>query len=402
MEIANSVQPKYSRVILKSGKEQSLLRFHPWIFSGAIQEIAGRVEEGDVVEVVSGKNEFLAMGHVQVGSIAVRIFSFEKVEPDFDFWKGKLDRALDVRKKLGLVDNELTNVYRLVHGEGDGMPGLIVDFYNGTAVMQAHSAGMFLIRDTIAKALKEVMGDRLVAVYDKSEKTVPFKADLEPKDGYLLGESKVFEVQEYGNRFNVDWVEGQKTGFFVDQRENRRLVQEYSHGRSVLNMFCYSGGFSFYAMRGGAKLVHSVDSSAKAIELTNENVKLNFPEDTRHEAFVADAFDFMDKNKDKYDLIILDPPAFAKHRGALPQALKGYKRLNLKAFQQIAPGGILFTFSCSQVVTKDKFREAVFSAAAISGRKVRILNQLVQPADHPVDMYHPEGEYLKGLVLYVE
>ena len=393
---------KYSRVILKSGKEQSLLRFHPWIFSGAIQEIVGRVEEGDVVEVVSSKKEFLAMGHVQVGSIAVRIFSFEKVEPDFNFWKGKLDRALDVRKKLGLVDNSDTNVYRLVHGEGDGMPGLIVDFYNGTAVMQAHSAGMYVIRETIAKALKEVMGERLVAVYDKSEKTVPFKADLEPKDGYLLGESKVFEVQEHGNRFNVDWVEGQKTGFFVDQRENRRLVQEYSKDRSVLNMFCYSGGFSFYAMRGGAKMVHSVDSSAKAIDLTNENVKLNFQEDTRHEAFVADCFDYMDKDKDKYDLIILDPPAFAKHRGALPQALKGYKRLNLKAFQQIAPGGILFTFSCSQVVTKDKFREAVFSAAAISGRKVRILNQLVQPADHPVDMYHPEGEYLKGLVLYVE
>jgi 23S rRNA (cytosine1962-C5)-methyltransferase len=393
---------KYSRVILKSGKEQSLQRFHPWIFSGAIQEIVGRVEEGDVVEVVSSKKEFLAMGHVQVGSIAVRIFSFDKVEPDFNFWKGKLDRALDVRKKLGLVDNSDTNVYRLVHGEGDGMPGLIVDFYNGTAVMQAHSAGMYVIRETIAKALKEVMGDRLVAVYDKSEKTVPFKADLEPKDAYLLGESKVFEVQEHGNRFNVDWVEGQKTGFFVDQRENRRLVQEYSKDRSVLNMFCYSGGFSFYAMRGGAKMVHSVDSSAKAIDLTNENVKLNFPGDTRHEAFVADCFDYMDKNKDKYDLIILDPPAFAKHRGALPQALKGYKRLNLKAFQQIASGGILFTFSCSQVVTKDKFREAVFSAAAISGRKVRILNQLVQPADHPVDMYHPEGEYLKGLVLYVE
>jgi 23S rRNA (cytosine1962-C5)-methyltransferase len=395
-------QSKYSRVILKSGKEQSLQRFHPWVFSGAIKEIEGRVEEGDVVEVVSNRNEFLAMGHVQIGSIAVRIFSFEKVEPNFEFWKGKLDRALDVRKKLGLVDNDQTNVYRLVHGEGDGLPGLIVDFYNGTAVMQAHSAGMYVIRDTIAKALKEVMGDRLVAVYDKSEKTVPFKAGLEAKDEYLLGKSEVFEVQEYSNRFKVDWVEGQKTGFFVDQRENRRLVQEYSHNRSVLNMFCYSGGFSFYAMRGGANLVHSVDSSAKAIDLTNENVKLNFPEDSRHGAFVADCFDYMDKNKDKYDLIILDPPAFAKHRGALPQALKGYKRLNLKAFQQIAPGGILFTFSCSQVVTKDKFREAVFSAAAISGRKVRILNQLVQPADHPVDMYHPEGEYLKGLVLYVE
>lgn len=392
----------YSRVILKSGKEQSLQRFHPWVFSGAINEIQGRVEEGDVVEVFSAKNEFLAMGHCQIGSIAVRIFSFEKVEPDFNFWKNKLFNAFEVRKKLGLADNPHTNVYRLVHGEGDGMSGLIVDFYNGTAVMQAHSAGMFVIRETIAKALKEVLGERLDAVYDKSEKTVPFKADLQAKDQYLLGESKNFEVLENGNRFNVDWVEGQKTGFFVDQRENRKLVQDYSKDRKVLNMFCYSGGFSFYAMRGGAQMVHSVDSSAKAIDLTNENVKLNFPEDTRHEAFVADCFEYMDQNKGKYDLIILDPPAFAKHRGALVQALKGYKRLNLKAFQQIAPGGIMFTFSCSQVVPKDKFREAVFSAAAISGRKVRILNQLVQPADHPVDMYHPEGEYLKGLVLYVE
>lgn len=392
----------YSRVVLKPGKEQSLQRFHPWIFSGAVQEIKGRVEEGDVVEVVSSKGDFLAMGHCQIGSIAVRVISFEKVEPDFYFWKMKLSHAFEVRKKLGLADNPETNVYRLVHGEGDGMPGLIVDFYNGTAVMQAHSAGMYVIRETIAKALKEVLGDRLDAVYDKSEKTVPFKADLGAKDQYLLGESRNFEVKENGNRFNVDWVLGQKTGFFVDQRDNRHLVQEYSKDRKVLNMFCYSGGFSFYAMKGGASLVHSVDSSAKAIELTNENVKLNFDKDTRHEAFVADCFEYLDQNKGKYDLIILDPPAFAKHRGALAQALKGYKRLNLKAFQQIAPGGIIFTFSCSQVVTKDKFREAVFSAAAISGRKVRILNQLVQPADHPVDIYHPEGEYLKGLVLYVE
>jgi len=258
---------------LKQGKEQSLQRFHPWVFSGAIHEINGRVEEGDVVEVVSSRGEFLALGHCQVGSIAVRIFSFGKVDPDFNFWKGKLDRALDLRKKLGLVDYPKTNVYRLVHGEGDGMPGLIVDFYNGTAVLQAHSAGMFLIRETLAQALKEVMGDRLVAVYDKSEKTVPFKADLDPKDGYLLGESKVFEVQEYGNRFKVDWVEGQKTGFFVDQRENRRLVQEYSQNRSVLNMFCYSGGFSFYSMRGGASLPHSVVSSPKSLTMNIENVK---------------------------------------------------------------------------------------------------------------------------------
>jgi 23S rRNA (cytosine1962-C5)-methyltransferase len=393
---------QFSQVVLKSGKEQSLKRFHPWVFSGAIKEIKGRVEEGDVVEVVSNNNEFLALGHVQPDSIAVRIFSFEKVDPDFNFWKNKLEKAFDVRVKLGLADNPDTNVYRLVYGEGDGLPGLIVDFYNGTAVLQAHSAGIFLIREMLAKALKEVMGDRLSAVYDKSEKTVPYKAGLNAKDGYLIGQSESFEVLEYGNRFKVDWVEGQKTGFFVDQRENRKLVQEYANGRNVLNMFCYTGGFSFYALRGGANLVHSVDASAKAIDLTNENVKLNFPGDTRHEAFVADAFDFMDRSKDKYDLIILDPPAFAKHMGALSQALKGYKRLNLKAFQQIASGGILFTFSCSQVVGRDKFREAVFSAAAISGRKVRILNQLVQPADHPVDIYHPEGEYLKGLVLYVE
>jgi 23S rRNA (cytosine1962-C5)-methyltransferase len=392
----------YSRVILRSGKEQSLLRFHPWVFSGAIKEIRGSVAEGDVVEVYSNRNEFLGMGHYQIGSIAVRIFSFQPVTPDAEFWKDKLQKAFDVRVQLGLIDNPETNVFRLVHGEGDGMPGLIVDFYNGTAVMQSHSVGMYLIRETLSAALQQIMGSRLKAVYDKSEKTMPFKADVKPVDGYLFGKSESFEVSEYNNRFKVDWVEGQKTGFFVDQRENRRLVREYSKGRRVLNMFCYSGGFSFYAMQGGAELVHSVDASEKAIELTRANVELNFPNDARHEAFAVDAFDFMKDIKDKYDLIILDPPAFAKHRNALDQALKGYKRLNARAFDQIAPGGILFTFSCSQVVTKDKFREAVFSGAAISGRKVRILHQLVQPADHPIDMYHPEGEYLKGLVLYVE
>ncbi len=392
----------YSRVILRSGKEQSLLRFHPWVFSGAIKEIRGSVAEGDVVEVYSNRNEFLGMGHYQIGSIAVRIFSFQPVTPDAEFWKDKLQKAFDVRVQLGLIDNPETNVFRLVHGEGDGMPGLIVDFYNGTAVMQSHSVGMYLIRGTLSAALQQIMGSRLKAVYNKSEKTMPFKADVKPVDGYLFGKSESFEVSEYNNRFKVDWVEGQKTGFFVDQRENRRLVREYSKGRRVLNMFCYSGGFSFYAMQGGAELVHSVDASEKAIELTRANVELNFPNDARHEAFAVDAFDFMKDIKDKYDLIILDPPAFAKHRNALDQALKGYKRLNARAFDQIAPGGILFTFSCSQVVTKDKFREAVFSGAAISGRKVRILHQLVQPADHPIDMYHPEGEYLKGLVLYVE
>ena len=291
----------------------------------------------------------------------------------------------------------------LIHAEGDGMPGLIVDFYNGTAVMQMHSVGMFLIREELVKALKEVLGDKLNAVYDKSAKTLPFKAEINPEDGFLLGQrSAVNEVLEYGLKFKVDWEEGQKTGFFIDQRENRRLVQHYAAGRDVLNMFCYTGGFSFYAMKGGAKSVHSVDSSAKAIDLTNENVTLNFGDDARHKAFVADGFEYLKDIKDKYDCIILDPPAFAKHRDTLPQALKGYKRINTRAFEQIRGGGVLFTFSCSQVVSKDKFREAVFSAAAISGRNVRILHQLSQPTDHPVNIYHPESEYLKGLVLYVE
>jgi len=282
------------------------------------------------------------------------------------------------------------------------MPGLIVDFYNGTAVLQAHTVGMWLIRELLAEAMKVVLGDLLTAVYDKSSKTLPFKASIEPMDGYLYGGHTTREVMEDGSRFLVDWEEGQKTGFFVDQRENRKLLSDYAFGKDVLNMFCYTGGFSFSAMRGGANLVHSVDSSAKAIELTNENVELNFPEDSRHEAFIADAFDFMKDINYKYDLIILDPPAFAKHKNVLNQALQGYKKLNSRAFQQIRPGGVLFTFSCSQVVTKTNFREAVFSAAAISKRNVRILHQLSQPGDHPINIYHPEGEYLKGLVLYVE
>ncbi len=393
---------KYTPVVLKSGKDQSAKRFHPWIFSGAIKKIKGPVAEGDVVAVYSNHDEFLGLGHYQVGSIAVRLFSFTEVDPGFHFWKKKLQQAYILREKLGLADSENTNVYRLVHAEGDSMPGVIIDFYNGTAVMQFHSIGMYHIRMELARALKEIYGDKLKAVYDKSEKTIPFKSKIEAKDGYLLGHSENSEVLEYGNRFMVDWEQGQKTGFFVDQRENRRLVEKYSKGRTVLNMFCYSGGFSFYAMRGGAKLVHSVDSSAKAIDLTNGNVRLNFPDDSRHEAFAADAFEFIADIKDKYDLIILDPPAFAKHRDALHHALQGYKKLNAKAFEQIKPGGIVFTFSCSQVVSKEKFREAVFSAAAISGRQIRVVDQLSQPADHPVNIYHPEGEYLKGLILYVE
>lgn len=389
-------------VVLNKGKEQSLKRFHPWVFSGAINKITAKVQEGDLVRVVSADNEYLGTGHCQIGSIAVRILTFSDEAIDHNFWKRVLGEAVNLRASLGLINNPSTNVFRLVHGEGDGLPGLIVDYYNGTAVFQAHSVGMYLVRKELAEILKELLGNKLNAVYDKSDKTLPFKADLEPLNGYLQGKSEATIVKEYGNAFHVDWVEGQKTGFFVDQRENRRLVREFSQNRDVLNMFCYSGGFSFYAMQGGARMVHSVDASAKAIELTRQNVALNFPGDDRHEAYVADAFEFMRDIKNKYDLIVLDPPAFAKHRGALNQALQAYKRINAKAFEQIRPGGIVFTFSCSQVVSKEKFREAVFSGAAISGRKVRILHQLTQPADHPVSIYHPEGEYLKGLVLYVD
>lgn len=393
---------KLASFFLKPGKEQSLKRFHPWVFSGAIAKAEGKPQEGDLVNVYAASGEFLAMGHCQVGSIAVRILSFEPVEANYAFWKSKIEKALNLRKSLGLTENTETNVFRLVHAEGDGMPGLVIDFYNGTAVIQLHTVGMFLACESIVKALKEVLGEKLKAVYDKSEKSLPYKAEVSSYDGYLMGGSGENEVVEHGLRFTVDWEEGQKTGFFIDQRENRRLVQQFAQNRDVLNMFCYTGGFSFYAMKGGAKLVHSVDSSAKAIELTNQNVELNFAGDTRHEAFVADAFEFMRDIKDTYDLIILDPPAFAKHRGAVHQALQAYKRINTRAFEQIRSGGIVFTFSCSQVVSKEKFREAVFSAAAISGRNVRILHQLTQPADHPVSIYHPEGEYLKGLVLYVE
>jgi 23S rRNA (cytosine1962-C5)-methyltransferase len=392
----------FNRVILKKGKEESLLRFHPWVFSGAINKIDGTVEEGDVVTVYSSDDKFLGLGHCAIGSIAVRLFSFQEVTPDLNFWKSRIKAAFDLRKRTGLIGNSHTNVYRLVHGEGDNLPGLIIDFYNGTAVLQAHSVGMWLIRDILVEALKSVLGESLMAVYDKSSKTLPFKASVQPVDGYLFGNKLSSEVLEYGNRMLVDWEDGQKTGFFIDQRENRKLLSEYSHGKDVLNMFCYTGGFSVYAMQGSAELVHSVDASSKAVEFTNQNVELNFPGDRRHTAFVADAFDFMQEIKDKYDLIVLDPPAFAKHRNALNQALQGYKRLNLRAFQQIRPRGILFTFSCSQVVTKTMFREAVFSAAAISKRNVRILMQLTQPGDHSVSIYHPEGEYLKGLVLYVE
>ena len=393
----------YKKVYLKPGKEESLKRFHPWVFSGAIARLEGEPEEGEIVDVYTSKKEFIACGHFQIGSIAVRVLSFVQETIDHEFWVRKLAVAKDLRVALGLIGNPQNNTYRLVHGEGDNLPGLIIDVYNHTAVMQAHSAGMHVYRMEIADALSEVMGDVIENIYYKSETTLPFKADLlSTENGFIKGGSPENVAMENGLKFHVDWLKGQKTGFFVDQRENRHLLERYAKGRNVLNMFCYTGGFSFYAMRGGANLVHSVDSSAKAIDLTNENVELNFPGDARHKAYAEDAFKYLDRMGDQYDLIILDPPAFAKHRDALRNALRGYTKLNAKAFEKIRPGGILFTFSCSQVVNKENFRNAVFTAAAQSGRSVRILHQLTQPGDHPVNIYHPEGEYLKGLVLYVE
>ena len=402
----------YKTIILKKGKESSLLRFHPWIFSGAIQAIDDDVEEGDTVRVLSHDKQFLAVGHYQIGSIAVRVLSFEDITIDGDFWRERLQKAYEVRKAIGVIrrpsassvriDTNINTTYRLVHGEGDNLPGLIIDIYDDTAVMQAHSVGMHVCRQEIAEALVDVMGQSLHAIYYKSETTLPFKANLGQENGFIYGSTENNIAIENGLKFHIDWLKGQKTGFFVDQRDNRALLEHYSKGRSVLNMFCYTGGFSVYALRGGAKLVHSVDSSAKAIELTRANVELNFPGDKRHEAYAEDAFKYLDEHDDTYDLIILDPPAFAKHRKALRNGLRGYTRLNVKGLQKIRHGGILFTFSCSQVVTKENFREAVFTAAAQTGRRVRILHQLHQPADHPINIYHPEGEYLKGLVLYVE
>lgn len=392
----------YCKIFLKPKKEESLLRFHPWVFSGAIQSIEGNPEEGDLVEVYGTNQRFLAIGHYQIGSIAVRILSFKPITIDADFWVERIRVAYAIRRELGLAGVENNNTFRLIHGEGDNLPGLVIDMYAHTAVMQAHSVGMHYARHEIAEALKTVLGDTLQNIYYKSEATLPYKANLGSEDGYLYGGEVEDIATENGLKFCVDWQKGQKTGFFVDQRENRSLLERYAKGHSVLNMFCYTGGFSFYAMRGGAEVVHSVDSSAKAISLTNKNVELNFPGDLRHKAFAEDAFKYLDRMGDQYDLIVLDPPAFAKHRDALRNALQGYRKLNVKAFEKIKPGGILFTFSCSQAVSKENFRTAVFTAAAMSGRSVRILHQLTQPADHPVSIYHPEGEYLKGLVLYVE
>jgi 23S rRNA (cytosine1962-C5)-methyltransferase len=392
---------KYKQIWLKRGKDESLKRFHPWVFSGAIQKMDEGIEEGEEVRVVTNAGDFIAVGHYQEGSIAVRVLSFSDVLIDDEFWHSRLSSALKMRQAIGIADNPDNNTYRLVHGEGDNLPGLIIDVYGQTAVMQAHSIGMHLCRKDVARALIDVMESRISHVYYKSETTLPFMT-AEDMNGFLYGNSDDNIATENGLKFRVDWLKGQKTGFFVDQRENRSLLEHYAKGKRVLNMFCYTGGFSFYAMRGGAELVHSVDSSAKAIELTKENVELNFPGDARHQAYCEDAFKYLEQTDSNYNLIILDPPAFAKHRGALHNALKGYTRLNQKAFEKIEKGGILFTFSCSQVVTKDHFRNAVFTAAALAKRKVRILHQLHQPADHPINIYHPEGEYLKGLVLYVE
>ncbi len=393
---------KYRQIYLKKGKEDSLKRFHPWVFSGAIKHAEPGIEEGDIVKVLTDSGEFIALGHYQIGSIAVRVLSFQECDIDSLFWQSKLQSALEVRLCIGVADSSDNNTYRLVHGEGDNLPGLVIDIYGKTAVMQAHSVGMHVCRNEIANSLVTVMGNRIDNIYYKSETTLPYKAELGQENGFVYGNSEDNIAIENGLKFHVDWLKGQKTGFFVDQRENRALLESYARGRKVLNMFCYTGGFSFYAMRGGAELVHSVDSSAKAIELTERNVELNYPGDNRHAAYCADAFKYLEESGNNYDLIILDPPAFAKHRAALHNALKGYTRLNVKAFEKIKPGGILFTFSCSQIVTKDNFRNAVFTAAAMAKRNVRIMHQLHQPADHPVNIYHPEGEYLKGLVLYVE
>ncbi len=387
---------------LKPKKEESILRHHPWVFSGAIATLPNDLEEGELVKVLSADGRALGIGHFQIGSIAVRLLQFGDRDFPEDFFRQRLDAAFRLRQALGLIRPD-NNCYRLVHGEGDFLPGLVIDIYGDTAVLQAHSPGMHYERMRIARALTEIPEARIRNVYYKSETTLPYKARLDPQNNYLIGKFDGNIAIENGLKFNIDWLKGQKTGFFVDQRENRALLEKFAHGRNVLNMFCYTGGFSVYAMRGGAAQVDSVDSSAKAAALTDANIELNFPGDPRHKTHAVDAFKFLaDMEKDKYDLIILDPPAFAKHRSALKNGLIGYRKLNAKAFEKIKSGGILFTFSCSQVVTREMFRLAVFTAASQSGRKVRILHQLTQPADHPVDISHPEGEYLKGLVLYVE
>lgn len=396
----------YPTLYLKNKKEESLLRFHPWIFSGALQlpKEEEKLQDGETVRVCTAKGDYIATGHYQKGSISVRVLSFEDEEINLSFWIDRIKSAYEMRKVIGLVEPEKNNTFRLIHGEGDHLPGLVIDCYGNTAVIQAHSVGMHLNRQEIGEALLTVLGDTIQNIYYKSETTLTNRKEGTVTNGFLKGDagSSSQVGMENGLRFHIDWLEGQKTGFFIDQRENRSLLEQYVQGKKVLNMFCYTGGFSVYAMRGGANLVHSVDSSQRAIDLTQNNINLNFPDDARHEAFCEDAFDFLNNNTNLYDVIVLDPPAFAKHRAALHNALKGYIRLNAKGLKAIKQGGILFSFSCSQVVTKEHFRNAILTAAVMSGRKVRILHQLHQPADHPINLYHPEGEYLKGLVLYVE
>jgi 23S rRNA (cytosine1962-C5)-methyltransferase len=391
-----------TRIVLKSGKDQSLRRFHPWVFSGAVKKIYGPVGEGDLVDVYDNKDEFLGSGHYQQSSITVRILDFEQTVIDQEFWDARIGSAWELRKKIGLAGSPLTNVFRWVNAEGDRLPGLIIDFYNGAAVIQMHSVGMFRSLEMIKDSLIRVAGGQLHTIYNKSNSTLPDKPGMGERTGFLLGKESAGEVLENGYRFNVDWTEGQKTGFFIDQRDNRSLVGRWSEGRKVLNMFGYTGGFSVYALGGGATLVHSVDSSGRATALTLENMEMNFPGSRSHGAFAKDAFDFFETMEEDYDLVILDPPAFAKHQNVLNNALQGYKRLNQRALERIAKGGILFTFSCSQAVSRENFRKSVFAAAANARRNIRILYQLSQPADHPVSLYHPEGEYLKGLVLEVE
>lgn len=391
----------YKTIKLRNGKDQSLKRFHPWIFSGAIARMDDGIAEGDIVRVVDSKEEFLAIGHYQIGSIAVRVLSFTDIEINDSFWFSRLDKALQARRACNIIRPD-NNTYRLVHGEGDRLPGLIIDIYDNAAIIQAHSVGMHMQRKDIARQLRTLYGDKLTCIYYKSETTLPYKADLSEESGFLYGKASDVVATENGLKFYIDWLKGQKTGFFIDQRDNRSLIEKYSQGKKVLNMFCYTGGFSVYALRGGASMVHSVDSSERAIEMTNRNIALNFPDAANHEAYATDAFSYLKDMDNSYDLIVLDPPAFAKHKDALRNALKGYTRLNAKAMQKIKPGGILFTFSCSQAVNKDQFRLAVFTAAAQSHRFVRVLHQLHQPTDHPINIYHPEGEYLKGLVLYIE
>lgn len=386
---------------LKRGKEESLLRRHPWVFSGAIDSSNGEVEEGDLVDVVSSDDKFLARGICATGSIAVRVLSFEQVDIDEAWWMERISRAMDVRRALGLIDNETTNCYRLIHGEGDELPGLVVDVYGKVAVMQAHAVGIYLMRAQIAQALVDVVG--VSAVYDKSSATIPFQSEVKVTDGYIVGSSVEQIIVENGVQLAAAWEGGQKTGFFIDQRDNRDLLRTYAKGRRVLNTFCYTGGFSLAAIAGGAVSVDSVDSSARAIELCTANIEKNYGCcEVSHSEITADALDFVrSMPDDAYDLIVLDPPAFAKHRASIPNALQAYKRLNAAAIKAAAAGSLLFTFSCSQAISREQFRMAVFSAAAIAGRDVRILHFLSQAADHPVNIYHPEGEYLKGLVLYI-